>query len=455
VCIAALGIVQIAKYPQIIGALSPTHAVTFLMENPWPGFKVLGSVVLVVTGGEALYADMGHFGRQPIRIAWFAVVLPCLLLNYLGQGAYLLQSGAQHTKDLNLFYALCPEWALYPMVGLATAAAIIASQALISGAYSLTMQAIQLGYVPRLSIAHTSEHERGQIYMPQVNWILMIGCLLLVVGFGSSERLAGVYGVAVTFTMLTTTLLLYYAARRQWGWPAWKASLLCGFLFAIELPFGFANLLKIPHGGWFTLVLAAALYVLMATWKRGRKILWDRVRSMSMSHADFGDYAQRCEYTPVKGIAVFMSGNADGTPLALTHNLKHNRVLHREIIFITVLPAESPRTKPQERVTFEEIPHDLPQHDVSFYRVKARIGFMEQPDVPALLALAAQAGLPYDPKEATFFLSRETIIPSAHPGMALWREWIFSVLSRNAQPATAFFKLPTDQVVELGMQVEI
>jgi len=443
--ISVLGLRAVLKEPGVLSALNPWHAVRFLATGQWHVFPILGSVFLVVTGGEALYADMGHFGRRPIRMAWFSLVLPALTLNYLGQGALLLQDPS---LAQNPFYNLAPKWALIPLVALATAAAVIASQALISGAFSLTMQGIQLGYIPRLAIEHTSEQERGQIYLPQVNMALAIACLGLVLEFRSSSNLAAAYGIAVTLTMGITTLLFHFAARRLWQWPWWLSASVCIPAFIIEMAFFGANALKIMHGGWFPLAVGLGLFTLMATWKRGRQLLWERVRSSSIPADKFIESIERRQPSRVEGTAVYMAGNSDGTPLALLHNLKHNKVLHRRIVFLTIQVDEDPRVPDDERVEIEKLPH-------GFWRVRARFGFFEDPDVPSVLATCATRGLEFKENETTFFLSRETIIPAKKAGMALWREHLFAVMARNAQSATAFFRLPANRVVELGMQVEI
>ncbi len=443
--ISVLGVRGIVLEPAVLHSINPWHGIHFLVTRHWEGFKILGAVFLVVTGGEALYADMGHFGWRPIRMAWFSLVLPALMLNYLGQGALLIDS--PHLNE-NPFYNLAPKWALVPLVVLATAAAIIASQALISGAFSLTMQGIQLGYIPRIAIEHTSESERGQIYMPHVNYALMVACLGLVIGFGTSSNLAAAYGIAVTLTMSVTTLLFFFAARRLWNWKAWQAALVCVPALAIELSFFGANALKIAHGGWFPLVIGLALFTLMVTWKRGRHLLWQKVRDASIPADKFIESIERRQPSRVDGTAVYMAGSSDGTPLALLHNLKHNKVLHKRIVFLTIQVAEDPRVPAEERVEVERLPH-------GFWRVRARFGFFEEPNVPVVLELARAHGLEFKETETTFFLSRETIIASRNPGMALWRERLFAVMARNAQSATAFFHLPANRVVELGMQVEI
>ena len=448
--IALLGIRGIQMAPGILSAFNPIHGLHFLIEHKNSGIVVLGSVVLVVTGAEALYADMGHFGIRPIRWAWFMVVFPSLILNYLGQGGLLLSDPSIASReDFNPFFMLCPRWSLIPMVILATAAAVIASQALISGAYSLTMQAVQLGYMPRLVIEHTSEKERGQIYMPQVNWILMIACIGLVLEFRSSSALANAYAVAVTLTMIITTILFYFATRRIFGWSVVRAGLFTVIALCVEIPLAFANLLKIPQGGWFPLVVAAAIFVLMATWKRGRQVVWERIRSSAMPLEKFITEIERREPVRVTGTAVYLAGNGDAAPLALLHNLKHNKVLHRRIVILTIVLEESPRVPDEDRIEVEKL-------DGGFWRVRARYGFFEEPNVSNVLERCAAFDLEFKPMETTFFLSRETVIAAGRTnGMVGWRTRLFAVLSRNATSATAYFRLPANRVVELGMQVEI
>ena len=445
VTIAVLGIRGILMHPSILGAVNPVHGVHFIQENGWKAFEVMAAVVLVVTGGEALYADMGHFGAKPIRIAWFSVVMPALLLNYLGQGALVLENTS---AVRNPFYGLCPTWALYPMVVIATGAAVIASQALISGAFSLTMHATQLGFMPRMVIEHTSEMERGQIYMPQINWILMVACIGLVLGFKTSSNLAAAYGVAVTITMGVTSVLFFFAARKIWNWPWWKAAAVVLVPLVIEITFCLANLLKISHGGWFPLAIAALIFTFMSTWKRGRQLLWMRMKDSTLPAASFIADLDRRERLRVPGTAVYLAGNSDGTPIALLHNLKHNKVLHKRVVFLTILMEEDPRVPAEDRIEVEKL-------DNGFWRVRGRYGFMEEPSVPEVLKLAATHGLEFKESETTYFVSRETIIPARRRGMARWREALFAVMARNAQSATAFFRLPPDRVVELGMQVEI
>ncbi len=445
IAIAALGIRGIFQDTSVFAAINPYYAVDFLLHAGKAGFVVLGAVVLAITGGEALYADMGHFGRKPIRLAWYAIVCPALVINYFGQGAWLL---SHPSAKENPFYNLAPSWALYPMVVIATSAASIASQALISGAFSLTMQAIQLGYSPRMEIDHTSSETRGQIYMPQLNWALMLACIGLVLGFRSSSNLASAYGVAVTFTMLVTTILFYFAARRLWGWKAWQAGIVCGFFVLLEGILCSANLLKIAHGGWFPLVVAGIVFTLMSTWKTGRRVLGDRLRSSFIPLSLFLEDVDRTAPLRVPGTAVFLSSNADATPLALLHNLKHNRVLHQSVIFLTIQTQDVPHVEKDERFELEKLRE-------GFHRVVARYGFMEDPNVPEILERCRPLGLEFNVMSTTFFLSRETIIPTKNPGMAVWREKLFAFLSRNAQRPTDFFRIPANRVVELGMQVEM
>lgn len=443
--IGAMGIRGIAAEPEILKAISPHHAAHFFAQNGGRGFLALGAVFLCVTGAEALYADMGHFGRRPIKLAWFGLVLPALLLNYFGQGALLLSDPA---ANVNPFYHLAPRWALYPLVVLATSAAIIASQALISGAYSLTMQAIQLGYSPRLEIDHTSSDQRGQIYIPRVNWILMIGCVALVLGFKNSSNMAAAYGIAVTLTMLITTALFFFAARRLWKWTTFQALALCSLFFVVEGAFAGANFLKVAHGGWVPLLIGILIYTLMSTWKSGRALLGERLSASSLPIRMFLEDIGQNPPHRVPGTAVFMAGNAEGTPLALLHNLKHNKVMHQRVVLLTIGTADAPHVDEEDRIKVEKLQD-------GFYRVCGFYGFMEEPSVPDVMAKCKEQGLEFKFEDTTFFLSRETIIPSERPGMLLWRERLFAYMSRNAQRATAFFRLPANRVVELGMQIEI
>ena len=444
--ISLLGVMQIIQYPTIIGSFNPIHAIDFFLRNGWKGFLVLGTVFLVVTGGEALYADMGHFGRRPIRIVWYTIVLPALLLNYLGQGALLIENPAAAE---NPFYRLAPAWALYPLIALATCAAIIASQALISGAYSLTMQAIQLGFMPRLKIEHTSSAQMGQIYTPALNWALMVGCIAIVVGFGSSSNLAAAYGVAVTATMVITTILLGVVERKEWGW-SWPLVLaLTGLFLVIDLAFFGANIIKIPAGGWFPLAVGAGIFLIMTTWKKGRRILAERLLSRAHPIDEFLSEVTKNPPERVSGTAIFMNGTAAGTPPALIHNLEHNKVLHERVVLLTVKTLQLPHVAPKDRVNIEPLSQE-------FYRFIVNYGFMEDPDIPNVLEnLEPKHGLVFDMDETTFFLGRETVIASKHPGMMIWREKLFAFMSRNASSATAYFCLPPERVVELGSQIEM
>jgi KUP system potassium uptake protein len=446
VVIAVLGVKELVHNPAVLWALSPVYGVRFLFENGFHGYLVLGSVFLVVTGGEALYADMGHFGYRPIRMAWFTLVLPALMLNYLGQGALLLRVPE---AARNPFYLLAPKWGLYPLVVLAMCAAVIASQALISGAFSLTRQAMQLGYCPRMEVVHTSAEEQGQIYLPGINWALMVGVVLLVVGFRSADALAGAYGIAVTATMGITTMLTYVVAREHWGVRRSVALPIAGAFLGVDLAFFGANLVKVAEGGWFPLVLAACIFTLMTTWKRGREILGAKMRAASMDLKDLLESFQG-EHPPLRvpGTAVFMTSNPEGTPAALLHNLKHNKVMHEQVVLLTIFPEEVPHVPGEERVEVQSL-------EQGFTRIIARYGFMDHPSIPDILKRGREKGLQFQLMSTSFFLGRETLIPSKKPGMAIWREALFAMMSRNARPATAFFRIPPNRVVELGAQVEL
>ncbi len=443
--LAVLGLRWILQQPRVLEAMDPRYGLHFFQANGWRGFLVLGSVFLVVTGGEALYADMGHFGKAPIRLAWFGVVLPALLLNYFGQGALLL---IHPEAVVNPFYRMAPDWALYPVVVVATTATVIASQALITGAFSLTMQAIQLGFLPRMEIVHTSATEIGQIYMGTVNWTLMAACIALVVTFGSSSRLAAAYGVAVTTTMVVTTLLLALVARERWRWPVPVVlATMAGFL-AIDLSFWGANLMKIPAGGWFPLAVGGGVFVLMTTWKRGRELLAQRLHVRTVPFADFVRRIPSERVHRVPGTAVFMYSSLQGTPPALVMNLRHNRVLHEKVVVLTVLTRRRPRIPEEERVALQKLGQ-------GFYRVVLSYGFMEPVQVMRDLRLLRAHGLAVDPERVSFFLGREHLRPSGRPGMALWRERLFILMSQNARNAADFFGLPPERVVELGIQVSL
>ena len=445
ITLAVMGVSWILVNPSVMVAFNPKHAVDFFLRNGGHGFIVLGSVFLVVTGGEALYADMGHFGRKPIRLAWFGLAFPALVLNYLGQGAMLL---ATPEAAASPFYLMAPAWALYPLVILATMAAVIASQALISGVFSMTHQAIQLGYCPRMGIEHTSASHRGQIYIPQVNWALMVATVGLVIGFGSSSAIAAAYGIAVSSTMVITTLLAYLVARGSWGVSRTTAGSLAGFLVMLEAGFLGANFTKIADGGWFPLVVGTGLYVLLSTWKQGRALLASRFIERLYP---LGQFLADVAATPphrVSGTAVFMTSNSDGTPPTLLHNLEHNKILHERIILLTVVTVDAPTVAPEERITVTPLQQGV-------FRAMVRYGFTENPDVPAALAQAAFAGRPFLPAETTYFVGTETLIATDRPGLPLWRERLFVLLSRNALRATSFFRIPAERVVELGMQVEL
>jgi KUP system potassium uptake protein len=445
VVIGAVGIMWLVREPIVLTAVDPRHALRFFGEHGWHGFAVLGAVFLVVTGGEALYADMGHFGRRPIRYAWFGLVLPALLLNYFGQGALLLRSPEAIEQP---FFLLVPGWALFPMVGLATAAAIIASQALISGAFSLTRQAIQLGYCPRLDIEHTSSQEIGQVYVPQVNWALMVCTIAIVIGFGSSTALAAAYGIAVTLTMVITALLLHIVATEHWHWPKALAFLVTGTFLTIDLAFFGANALKIAHGGWLPLVIGAVLYTLMTTWKTGRAIVAQRLTERAVPLEQFMSQVSGGQPTRVPGTAVFMTAQPRATPAALVHNLRYNKVLHRHVVTLMVATEPTPHVADEDRLTVRPLGEGV-------FDVVARYGFMEDPNVPEAILTARRQGLDIDSEDVTFFLGRETLIVTKAPGMAMWRERLFSIMARNAVRATAFFRLPPERVVELGVQVEL
>ncbi|MFL6233376.1 MAG: potassium transporter Kup [Thermoanaerobaculia bacterium] len=447
--LAVLGILWTVRYPSVLGAVNPWHAVRFFLENRAHGFLVLGSVFLVVTGGEALYADMGHFGKRPIRMAWFGLVLPCLLLNYFGQGALLVtHPDAAANPFFELSGRLAPQWVLYPMVILSTVATIIASQAVISGAFSLTRQAVQLGYIPRIEIVHTSGREIGQIYIPSINWLLMFATFGLVLGFQRSTNLAAAYGVAVTATMVITTILAYVVARQVWGWKRALIAPVTAFFLLVDVSFFGANIIKVEDGGWFPLLVGICVYTLMATWKRGRKILADRLSADCLPLEQFVSSLKPDSPIRVPGTAIFLARDPNGTPPSLLHNLKHNKVLHSKVLFLTMMTEEVPAVPTEERLEIQPLGQEL-------YRVIAHYGFMQNPEVPDVLRLLKEKGMPLEPMSTTFFLSRETLIPSKRPGMAIWREKLFAVMVRNAQRPTDFFRIPVNRVVELGMQVRL
>ena len=467
--IAALGLAEIAREPAILRALNPWYGFDFFRQNGKLGFLVLGAVVLAVTGAEALYADMGHFGKRPIRLAWFALVFPALLFNYFGQGALILRDPV---AAANPFFNLAPRAVLWPLVAIATLAAIVASQALISGAFSLTQQSVQLGYSPRVTIIHTSHSESGQVYIPEINKALMVGCLLLVLAFKNSTSLGAAYGIAVTGTMAITSILFYVVARSRWSWPLTRiASLTIAFLF-IDLSLFAANAIKFRYGGWVPVAIAIFVFMLMSTWKTGRAMLNDILHAGALPLSLFLDDVGRRKPTRVSGTAVFMTSSPEGVPVVLLHHLKHNKVLHEQVVLMSILSQEVPEVPEEERVTVERL-------DQGFYRVTARYGFMETPDVPEVLTIARAMGLRARPQDTTFYLGRERIIiadpkrrgrdtaprpgvrrapatddGAGKPRLGRWRKRLFVLMSRNARSATEFFGIPPNRVVELGAQVE-
>ncbi len=448
--LATLGVTHIADHPQVIPAMfNPMNAVRFFMEEQGKAFIAMGSVVLAVTGAEALYADMGHFGRRPIKYSWLMFVMPALLLNYMGQGAMLLAMTPQQAVETvqNPFFFLAPEMLRLPLVILATLATIIASQAVISGAFSVTQQAIQLGFIPRLRILHTSETAAGQIYIPLINWALLFMVILLVLMFQSSSNLAAAYGIAVTGAMAIDTVLIGVVFFSLWKWPAWKAWSLLILFAAIDLAYFGANLLKVPDGGWFPLLIGAIAFTLLTTWARGRNLMLDRMKEASLPIEVFIKSASTSA-TRVPGTAVFMTSSASGVPHALLHNLKHNKVLHDRIFLLTVKIEDVPFVQSEGRV-------ETMDYSNGFYRIIIRYGFMEEVNVPAELAAITNCGDPVKMMDTSFFLSRQTLLVSAKPGMPIWREKLFAWMLRNAESAMEFFKLPTNRVVELGSQVEI
>ncbi len=441
--LAAMGVLQIIQTPEVLNAIWPGYALHFFLAHPLMGFLAMGTAFLTLTGAEALYADMGHFGREPIRLAWFALVLPALMVNYFGQGALVLRDDA---AIQNPFYLMAPDWALIPLVALATAATVIASQAVISGAYSMTRQAMQLGYSPRMEVQHTSSREMGQIYLPAINWALLASIIVLVLTFKSSSNLASAYGIAVTGTMVITTLFAYLVARSEWGWSKWRASLVFGALMLVDLAFLSANMLKIHDGGWFPLLFGLGVFTLLTTWKRGRRLLSTRLESGAMPLQAFVDMYEQMGASIVPRTAVFMTTRLDQVPHALLHNLKHNMVLHERIVLMTVSVLPVPRVQNSQRVLVESMAHHV-------YKVKLFFGFMEDPDVPAALEWCAEQGLQLEPMETSFFLGRETLLPKLGSDMAFWREKLFVAMFRNAGSAATYFKLPPNRVVELGTQV--
>lgn len=444
-----LGLYGIAHEPSVLAAINPLRAVAFFVANQGTGFIVLGAVFLVVTGGEAMYADMGHFGRRPIQLAWFGLVLPALLLNYYGQGAMLIHSKGQSAAQP--FYNLAPDWALYPLVILATLATVIASQAVISGAFSLTRQAVQLGQLPPMRLFQTSSEEYGQIYVPTLNWLLMIATIGLVLGFRSSTNLAWAYGVGISFAMTITTVLAFFIMRERWQWSLWVAGPVAGLFLLIDLPFFGANLFKVPHGGWFPVLTAVVVFTLMSTWRRGRELLRQRITEHGepLPLNEFIAQLASDDTVRVSGTAIFLTGSDAGTPPMLRHHLHHNRVLHEQVLLLTVRTEDVPRIPAADRLVIDDLGQGV-------YRVIARYGFMQNPNVPVAVRLAEHFGIEVDMEEATFYIGRATIIPTDEvPGMMLWREKLFAFMSRNAIQPTSYYRVPPQRVVELGLRVEI
>ncbi len=443
--LATLGILQILREPSVLAAVDPRFAVSFFTRNAGRAFLALGSVFLVVTGAEALYADMGHFGRRPIRLGWLTVVLPGLMLNYFGQGALLL---AQPEAIESPFYLMAPASVRIPLVVLATAATVIASQALISGVFSLTMQAIQLGYLPRLRVDHTSEREFGQVYVGAANWSLMVACVGLVLGFGSSSNLAAAYGVAVTTTMVITTVLFYSLTRTRWRWSRAKAMALAATFLVVDLAFFGANILKVPAGGWFPLVVGVGVFTVMTTWRRGRAIVRDKLSRGRLAAADFVAQLADRDIVRVPGTGVFMFASAGATPPTLLENLRFNHVLHETVVLLTVVYEQRPRVLPAER-------YDVVDLGEGFFQLVLHFGYMDEPDVPQALAALVSPELGFDPLDTAYFLGRETLIVVKEGEMAPWREHLFAFLSRNVSPAARYFRLPPDRVIEIGALLEI
>jgi KUP system potassium uptake protein len=444
--LAVLGAVQIVAHPAVLQALSPTYAVKFFVDQKWRSFLVLSAVVLVITGGEALYADMGHFGRRPIRLAWYLVVMPSLLLNYFGQGALVLDH--QHTSA-HPFYALVPTSLLYPMVALSTMAAIIASQAMISGAFSLTRQAIQLGYFPRVTIVHTSGKAEGQIYIPEINAALMVACIWLVITFKESTALASAYGIAVTGSMTITSIIYYVVVTRSWRWARWRAIPLVGAFLAFDLSFFGANLLKFFSGGWVPMGMAVIIFLVMTTWKKGRTLLARSVAGRLLPIDMFLTDLANMKPPRVPGTAVFMSSNPDGVPIVLLHHWKHNQVLHETVVLLSVISENHPEVPVDERIQLRALGQ-------GFYHLAAHYGFMQTPNVPDVLRRAAALhDVPYTPGSTSYYLGRETLLATKKSGMQPWRKALFSFISRNSRSATQYFGIPPDRVVELGMQIDL
>jgi KUP system potassium uptake protein len=443
--LAGTGLWQIVANPGVLVALNPWYAVTFFAANGGHGFLILGIVFLVVTGGEALYADMGHFGKRPIRLAWFSMVLPALLCNYFGQGALILR----HPEwVVSPFYHLAADWAKYPLILLATTATVVASQAVISGAFSLTMQAVQLGYLPRLEIRHTSESEFGQIYIPLINTLLLLTTLALVVGFGSSSRLASAYGVAVTTTMVITTALAYFAMRKLWHWSMPLALATAGAFLVVDLSFFSANIVKVLDGGWFPLLVGLIVVTVMTTWRRGRAILARRIAETAVSYEEFFEQLDEDPPTRVLGTEIHMYSDPQRVPTTLLRNVRHNRVIHEQIAVVTIVVDRKPVVRSEHRIEVER-----PRKD--FFLIRVHYGFLQTPNIPRALAQSKLEDLDLDPQTTTYILGRETLLATTRPGMALWRERLFAFLSRNALRATVYYRIPPKQVLEIGAQIEL
>ncbi|MDM7951294.1 potassium transporter Kup [Hydrogenophaga sp.] len=445
VSIAALGVSHIVGHPEILGAISPHHALRFIWEQPGTTFIILGAVVLCVTGGEALYADLGHFGKRPIRLAWFSIVMPCLTLNYFGQGALLLESPEAVE---NPFFRMAPDWLLVPLVGLATMATVIASQALITGAFSVTKQVMQLGYLPRLNVRHTSVRDTGQIYLPLVNWSLFVAIVLAVVMFRSSSNLAAAYGIAVTLDMLITTVLTFFVLRYGWKYPLWLSLLPTGFFFVIDFAFFSSNLLKLLDGGWFPLMIGGVVFTLMMTWKQGRQLMASKQQAEAMDLNSFLDAVFVSPPLRVAGTAVFLTAETGTVPNAMLHNLKHNKVLHEQNLFVTVRHHEVPWIGLDKRLAIEALGRDC-------WQVVIHYGFKNDPDVPRDLATLRGRGCDLEPMTTSYFLSRDVVVPTMHQGMAPWREKLFVQMHHNAGAAAEFLNLPSNAVIELGSKIEI
>ena len=443
--LATLGAYHIVQAPQVLAAMNPLAAAHFIALHPFGAFVTLGAVVLAVTGGEALYADMGHFGRRPIRFGWLYIAMPALLLNYFGQGALLLS-----TPDAlgNPFYRLAPSWFVIPLVLLATAATVIASQAVITGTFSVTHQAMQLGFMSRLEVIHTSASARGQIYLPFVNWLLLAATVACVLAFRNSTNLAAAYGVAVTGTMLATTLLLFVVARFVWRWPLWRAAGVMGLFLVIDLAYFSSNLLKIMQGGWFPLAVGVLVFTTMTTWHRGRALVRGKTLPDLLPLDLFLKSISPDSPMRVQGTAVFLSSQSGGVPHALLHNLKHNKILHERVVILTLAVQDVPRIAAEHRAEAEALPHN-------FYRLRIKIGFMEIPDIPHLLEHCRVVGLNFDPMDTSFFVNRQRVIPTSTPGMARWREWLFAAMAQSSANVTDFLHLPANRVIELGSRIEI